>query len=528
MNRRHDPDDGRNGSVLRRAGSICTRLLRLVVAAAQCLFEGLPSCEHTFLVGLRRLDAGAGEAFWQWREQIPGGTPLQTLVSGDREHSLRAAQFFAEAALEIGVTTWLDATGRPSLIDRGALESLHADAARQLQQLIEHRSGQRWLQKTAGAVESWEAGVPISVGEHADRPIHLALVASVGRPSYAAKAMAGIRSALFFASEKPLHFHLFVDEAGEKDMERALRNLEPWLRAKGRFEMHGEAFFNTFFASLRTWIPEGCLGYAPHFGDAGWVRIFITEVFRDRPEIEHLIFVDAGDFVFLEDPAKILQERVRFQDAHVLGAPQMCGLALQLFDLPRMRQLGWTKFVTERFRDWHAERGDELCWLGEGGIFIRLVRDHNQLWHHFSAAWCYDPWEFGKPHLGLEDLWIGNTFEGRTYPGVRDWMTIYEDCPTFLESFVSVIFQGDLPPRRNHYLMIEQTAAQSQMNRFGSLVLQDTFGKEFKCNDRYLGVHFSSMLKSLPWARRFLNYWAGAPVWGGDRNDHLNKSLRMA
>ena len=57
-------------------------------------------------------------------------------------------------------------------------------------------------------------------------------VASVGFPAFGRKALAGIRSALFFAS-CPLRFHLIVDHAGESDMQAALASLEPWLRSRG-------------------------------------------------------------------------------------------------------------------------------------------------------------------------------------------------------------------------------------------------------------------------------------------------------
>ena len=58
-------------------------------------------------------------------------------------------------------------------------------------------------------------------------------VASVGFPSFGRKAVAGIRSALFFASQ-PLRFHLVVDAVGERDVQEALQGIEPWLREKGR------------------------------------------------------------------------------------------------------------------------------------------------------------------------------------------------------------------------------------------------------------------------------------------------------
>ena len=63
-------------------------------------------------------------------------------------------------------------------------------------------------------------------------PLHLAMVASVGSPAFGRKAMAGIRSALSFAT-RPLRFHLVVDVLGERDVKAALEELEPDLLAKG-------------------------------------------------------------------------------------------------------------------------------------------------------------------------------------------------------------------------------------------------------------------------------------------------------
>ena len=64
------------------------------------------------------------------------------------------------------------------------------------------------------------------------RLLSLKKVASVGTPPFGRKALAGIRSALFFAS-CPLRFHLVVDQSGEADVQAALASLEPWLRSRG-------------------------------------------------------------------------------------------------------------------------------------------------------------------------------------------------------------------------------------------------------------------------------------------------------
>jgi hypothetical protein len=50
-------------------------------------------------------------------------------------------------------------------------------------------------------------------------------VASVGFPAFGRKALAGIRSALFFAEKRPLRFHLVVDGLGEQDVKEALKEM---------------------------------------------------------------------------------------------------------------------------------------------------------------------------------------------------------------------------------------------------------------------------------------------------------------
>ena len=57
-----------------------------------------------------------------------------------------------------------------------------------------------------------------------------------------------------------------------------------------------------------------------------------------------------------------------------------------------------------------------------------------------------------------------------------------------------------------------------------------------RCNEKAWGVHFTSTLKSVPWGRNFLNFWAGAKklgrgeavAWGKDEQDWLQRSLASA
>ena len=120
------------------------------------------------------------------------------------------------------------------------------------------------------------------------------MIASAANPPYASKAMAGVRSALFFAREMPLHFHFFVDAEGEKDMHRALAEVEPWLLSRCTYEMHGESVLKSFFKMLRSTLPVDCLGKTSHFGDAGFIRLFVH-----RAGNEHCALVGKHMIVFV-------------------------------------------------------------------------------------------------------------------------------------------------------------------------------------------------------------------------------------
>ena len=133
---------------------------------------------------------------------------------------------------------------------------------------------------------------------------------------------------------------------------------------------YGEDILKKFFVRLRSRLPVDCLGATSHFGDAGFIRLFVHEVLADT-DVELLVFADAGDFVFLDDPAKILKHRLLFNESHMAAGPAGEGLPLQLFDLPRMRKGNWSDFVVNRANDLWFKGGNGTGWkstcrLGEG------------------------------------------------------------------------------------------------------------------------------------------------------------------
>ena len=102
------------------------------------------------------------------------------------------------------------------------------------------------------------------------------MVASIGEPVNGRRALATIRSALYHAKEKPLHFHLFVDQAGHEDMESVLREwLEPELHRRiAKISWYGPAEFPRIWQILHARVPAECME------GAGWVegRVWLTRL----------------------------------------------------------------------------------------------------------------------------------------------------------------------------------------------------------------------------------------------------------
>eukprot|EP00930_Biecheleria_cincta_P097232 TRINITY_DN88956_c0_g1_i1.p1 TRINITY_DN88956_c0_g1~~TRINITY_DN88956_c0_g1_i1.p1 ORF type:complete len:522 (+),score=51.69 TRINITY_DN88956_c0_g1_i1:202-1767(+) len=503
------------------ANTSWTRLWRLVKVsdhAARCHIGNTCSfseCERMYLGSLSELQSMSPRLFdlYLFRDQVQNEHDQKPWPQNGRGRALRLVLSFTEFALNHRLWGWLETCG--GTLQRRVLNSiakLHDRSSRYLSQLIKHRSEHVWISKTEPFVGRWDAGHQLFQKISASRYVHIAMVASVGMPTHAAKAMAGIRSALFFAEQLPIHFHLFVDRLGAEDLHFALDKLEPWLHDKGRFEFYGEDVFTSFLPTLQKIVPQDCLGYSQHFGAAGWVRLFMHEILQDRSEVDQLIFVDAGDYVFLNDAANALHERSMFRETHAIGAPQFGHLAFQLLDLPRMRELRWSKYVSELVATGYAKHGEKFCWLGEGQAFADAYNDNtHEWWHVMPGAWCFEPYEFGQRDLGMSDSWSQGVMQRRIYPGVRDWMNIHVHCTSFVEAFLQALSQSELPPTDDQVHDASEEAAMAHSVRLVSAEM--TFqATKFKCNEAFLGIHFSGDLKSLHWVHYFLDFWAGRKV----------------
>ncbi|CAE7463160.1 unnamed protein product, partial [Symbiodinium necroappetens] len=388
---------------------------------------------------------------------------------------------------------------------------LFSEAAGQWWQAVQQRSAERW------SAASLSTLVP-------SRILHIAMVASVGTPPFGRKALAGIRSALFFAS-CPLRFHLVVDQSGEADVQTALASLEPWLRSRGSFRLYLVEALRDAWSEIQALVPESCLQYSGHYGSAGWLRVFPHLVIPEAEAVEELVWVDAGDFIFLDDPAELAKECDAFHEDHLIGVadPQVLGLPLQLFLLPRLRERAhlWAELVTGAVLRGYAEKGDGFCNLGEGLAFVYLLNntDHSWMYHLLPHRWTYMPWAVWLPARGTGSIWASqellwrlpadSVWRDSVFPGLLDFMAIRVRCASFLEdiaSYIRAAMEWDLQSisaddGRKHFRLTQDAQ------------ILDEFQQSLACEERASAVHFAVLFHQVPWVHRFLNFWAGAEVW---------------
>eukprot|EP00928_Gymnodinium_smaydae_P030562 TRINITY_DN22693_c0_g1_i1.p1 TRINITY_DN22693_c0_g1~~TRINITY_DN22693_c0_g1_i1.p1 ORF type:complete len:587 (+),score=138.67 TRINITY_DN22693_c0_g1_i1:224-1984(+) len=376
---------------------------------------------------------------------------------------------------------------------------------------VNQRSKRRWAH--ASRLPPLDARLP---------SMHVAMVASVGSPPFGKKALAGVRSALYFAKLRPLTFHLLVDEAGEEDMKKALGTLDPWLRAKGTFKLYRVDALQHVWTLLRATVPRDCLNFNSYYGSAGWLRLFAHEFLDlgagDDGESEVVAWVDAGDYVFLDDPALLLQYQSAFSEEHIVAAPKSHALPFQLFDLKRMRERDWTSLVRQATVAGYEEEGAEHCSKGEGLTVAKLTSMFPNIWLWLPSRWAYEPWMDWVPGFGVKNTWEGRERTGqiiwskRPSPGVDDFMTLRVHCPDFLQAFV-YNFLSRSSFSRSTLRSVLDIAAHGEVLASSNASYIDEKHQGLYCNERAQGVHFVMPFHHLPWVHRFLGFWAGSDVW---------------
>eukprot|EP00928_Gymnodinium_smaydae_P010060 TRINITY_DN13779_c0_g2_i1.p1 TRINITY_DN13779_c0_g2~~TRINITY_DN13779_c0_g2_i1.p1 ORF type:complete len:650 (-),score=39.64 TRINITY_DN13779_c0_g2_i1:196-2118(-) len=375
-------------------------------------------------------------------------------------------------------------------------------------------------------------------------PIHIAMVASVGLPVFGRKALATIRSALFHAAKRPLHFHLFTDADGEKDLRSILTTvLEPELqRRAAAFEFHGTESMQRGWPAIEKAVPRECLMYNWRYGAPGFMRLFPQEVFTEELGVEHLIWLDAGDYVFFSDPAEML--RVHFsalkRKAHAMASyPAETPFAVQVFNLTAMREGDWNSLVEALMqKEWNARVGNEdainwLCYRAEGSMMLRMTREYPDVFLPFEGNWAFEP------RLPVEDsvldsphgdsLYADNNvlaWESLEYIGLINPMQAYIYCPQFADLFVHNLRYWSTSP----FFSVELAQILEITNATVDF-MQEPFreppsvGRQiYVCGSPISALHLIRQFHyNLPWSTRLLDFWSNSSgLW---RNSDLNKRV---
>lgn len=470
------------------------------VKSALSLLSGLDGCELSMLHVLNSFtdEHGANPSSWIMEDYMKTGRL--------RQRCLQDRLFPTRLALALLSPTLV----RFGFESKDMLE-LYSSTAHAFWDVIRERSEKRWSLVSRTIFFAAHAG---AIG-----PVDIAMVASVGRPAFGLKALAGIRSALFFARKRPLRFHLLVDGEGELDMQNALSTLEYWLLARGTFLFYRVDRLHRAWEQVHGLVPLGCLHFNKHYGSPGWLRLFAHEVITDD-SVHVVAWVDAGDYLFLSDPAKLLEYHVQFKASHIVGFPKAHPLPFQLFDLRKMRSADWVGIVSKAFKNGYATQ-DRFCELGEGHTVKVLTResDNKDLWYWFPSTWAYEPYSEWLPGYGADR----DSFERRTpgsevvwqnmpYPGLQNLVSLRVYCPDFQELFLSLVLYSSAGSDSQISMA---AGASSHMHKriWSNDSWTDSKAQELVCGEQVKGVHFVLPFHHQPWAHRFLNFWASKDVW---------------
>lgn len=489
------------------------RIERLGFAAMGAVYAlargGLEGCEHSadhlfpeFADGQQREDIRQ----WWWSTYVETGRLREACLS-DRFRAPR----LVTALLEPLLTVWQ----RDKFSGHDLLQ-LFLPHARLLGGTARSRSSARWRRTARSAERALAAeGGPLQ----RRAPVDIAMVASIGSPAFGRKALAGVRSALFFAEARPLRFHLLADRAGQRSLQEALASLEPWLASRGTFRIYGEEELSHAWRQVRRLVPEACLHYDPRYGSPGWLRLFPLDVIRD-PTVRVLIWVDAGDYIFLSDPSKLLEHHAKFKSQHLLGAPIGHPLPFQLYDLSKMRAADWTGIVSRAFSSGYANE-EAFCELGEGRTmaFLSTSEAYRDIWYWLPSDWAYEPWTEWSPGFGIYNVWSNSPYlelvwRERMFLGLRDFMSLYVHCPDFQEVFV--VMGINTWGSYENLAMTAAVAASYHILTWGNETYTDSKGQQLTCNQQARGVHLVLPFHHQPWVHRLLDFWVGHPVWTAD------------
>eukprot|EP00931_Biecheleriopsis_adriatica_P081488 TRINITY_DN54808_c0_g1_i1.p1 TRINITY_DN54808_c0_g1~~TRINITY_DN54808_c0_g1_i1.p1 ORF type:complete len:353 (+),score=66.79 TRINITY_DN54808_c0_g1_i1:84-1061(+) len=316
-------------------------------------------------------------------------------------------------------------------------------------------------------------------------------------------------------------------------MRRALHSLETWLLEKGKFVFHRADDMQGLWRVVKASVPPDCLTYSHGvhgYGSPGWLRVFAPHFWSETKAwqgVRSLLWVDAGDYIFLEDPAELAKYQGSFSPQQLLGVPFAHHKTVQLYDLQKLQNSDWTQLVADAVRSGYARHGkDHWCSLGEGNTLNELASRHADLFFHMPSSWSYEPWyELVDVGYGVVDFWtkkggrMREAWKGRAFMGQSDFLSLQVHCPDWLETFVACVKHAW---RARHVDLVFESClpranAASTRNLLNQSFTDSQSGQELTCGQRVHAVHFVSRFKALPWAVRFLNFWAGANVWNETR-----------
>eukprot|EP00438_Fugacium_kawagutii_P031808 Skav203279 [mRNA] locus=scaffold324:167979:172217:+ [translate_table: standard] len=420
--------------------------------------------------------------------------PILVEPLNPRDYSLRYALRLLENLLIPPELTSFDQTGKRriyNVVEALSVAELHANLTAELQET---------RLKQLPAPPAPPAPADSSV-------VHLAMVASIGSPPYGRYALATLRSALFHAKQRKLHFHLFVDKAGWADVEEAMEHLEPWLRLRlATVDYYGLAVLKKFWKVLKRYVPQSCISKHGEFGWLGWMRLFSHEV-PWKADIEDLIWVDAGDFLFFADPSLLLDQHREALDGKggaIVSHPSS-NIHSFAFNLPKMREAKWTRifgrFLSFELRTNRSGGHDAICQVG-GFQRLKDLRPRGSFKFAESQMW-----------------------NGREHPGLIDATRAFVFCPTLIDWFAHGMAAG-MPP----FFVVEIAQAFEYFSKQITSLLNHGFYSEspsfgdqdlqhFHCGRPILAMHLIRHFHTeSPWGMRLLDFWSNAPgLWGGDR-----------
>lgn len=256
----------------------------------------------------------------------------------------------------------------------------------------------------------------------------------------------------------------------------------------------------------------------------GFMRLFPHEVFPSS--IEHLICTEVADFVFLNDPARLLEAHLKSGDKQgIVSYPAGQACALQVFSLQRMRAARWSAKVQALFQK-HRRKGSvkQFCSLAECEGVQEMRKRHPKLFSLLHSRWAYTPRVLSMKGYGIHsfltfksgastysspfalDIW-----DRRGYPGLVDAFNVQTYCQGFADAVLFWLFTKTNPFDFRHLLpdlllAASEVFSYKKSHTFVSTASQDEM---IQCGHPVDAIHLLRQFhRCSPWSLRFLGAWS--------------------